>query len=48
MLNGNSQFNHTFGDPGSFHTVTFIVDAYNHVDERIESNNSVSVRVNVR
>lgn len=47
-LNGNSQFNYTFDDPGSFHTVTFIVDADNHVQERSEGNNTQSTRVDVR
>ncbi|MCO1657421.1 CARDB domain-containing protein [Pseudonocardia humida] len=47
-LNGNSQFTHTFDDPGSFHTVTFVVDVDNHVHERNEGDNEQSVRVNVR
>lgn len=47
-LNGNSQFNYTFGDPGSFHTVTFIVDVDNHVRERFEGNNRQSVQILVR
>jgi subtilase family serine protease len=47
-LNGNSQFNHTFSDPGSFHTITFVVDADNHVKERFEGNNRQSVQVRVR
>jgi subtilase family serine protease len=47
-LDGNSQFSWTFGDAGSFHTVTFIVDADNHVAERFESNNRISYRVHVR
>jgi subtilase family serine protease len=42
QLNGNSQFDWTFGDPGSFHTVTFIVDADNHVAELNENNNRIS------
>jgi hypothetical protein len=44
-LNGNSQFDWTFDDPGSFHTVTFIVDADNHVPESNENNNRISLTV---
>lgn len=47
-LNGNSQFAWTFDDPGSFHTVTFIVDADNHVAELNEGNNRLFVQIRVR
>jgi subtilase family serine protease len=46
-LNGNSQFDWTFDDPGSFHTITFIVDADNHVAESNENNNRISRSVHV-
>jgi subtilase family serine protease len=39
--NGNSQFYYTFDDPGSWHTITFIVDVDNHVAEINERNNQL-------
>jgi subtilase family serine protease len=47
-LDGNSQFYHTFGDPGSRHNVTFIVDVDNHVAEIAERNNSYNFSFLVR
>jgi surface-anchored protein len=44
VLNGNSQFDWTFTRPGR-HTVTFRVDADNHVVESDEANNTRAVRV---
>ena len=45
VLNGNSQF-WWVAVPGA-HTISFEVDADNHVVESREQNNSVSVQVNV-
>ena len=45
VLNGNSQF-WWVAQPGA-HTISFEVDADNHVVESREQNNSVSVQVNV-
>jgi len=45
VLNGNSQFSWV-AQPGA-HTISFEVDADNHVVESNEQNNSVSVQVNV-
>jgi subtilase family serine protease len=47
-LDGNSQFYHTFGDPGSRHNVTFIVDVDNHVAEIAEGNNRYNTSFLVR
>ena len=47
-LDGNSQFSWTFGDPGSRHNVTFIVDVDNHVAEIAESNNNYNFSFLVR
>ena len=40
-MNGNSQFSWTFATSG-MHTVTFVVDADNHVPESNEGDNSVA------
>jgi len=47
-LDGNSQFYYTFGDPGSRHNVTFIVDVDNQVAEIAERNNSYNYSFSVR
>jgi subtilase family serine protease len=48
VCNGNSFFFWRVpNDPGSFHTITFIVDVNNNVRESNEFNNSTSARFNV-
>ena len=47
VLDGNSQFTFTPTASGSY-TVTFVVDADNHVLETNESNNSISVSFEVQ
>lgn len=45
-LDGNSQFDWTFDTPGTY-TITFTVDADNHIPESNEDNNSRNVTVEV-
>lgn len=47
VLDGNSQIDYTFANPGS-HRVTFIVDVDNNVAESRENNNSRTVKVKVK
>ncbi|WP_257004507.1 cutinase family protein [Streptomyces sp. SA15] len=46
VLNGNSQFDWTFTQPGTY-TITFEVDVDNHVAETDETNNSRSIKIKV-
>ena len=47
VLDGNTQIDYTFANPGSY-SVTFVVDADNHVAESNEDNNSRTVKVRVK